>query len=132
MQLQPLMTGVHLMQVYLALYTAESYPRTARKLGIWPFPRGHHRFVTRLPTKGAMLLLADKRFCPLLPDQLRVKPKEGLMALPAAQHESCSVACGYASLRSHSMCVKGQGRQTARKPCLPLFADAGVLPLCVL
>ncbi|KAL3157358.1 hypothetical protein ABBQ32_011839 [Trebouxia sp. C0010 RCD-2024] len=80
-------------KVYLALYTSESYPRTARKLGIWPFPRGHYHFVTRLPVKGAMLLLADQRFCPLLPEQLRLKPKEGLKAVPAAQHESCHAAC---------------------------------------
>ena len=81
------------MQVYLALYTSESYPRTARKLGIWPFPRGHYHFVTRLPVKGAMLLLADQRFCPLLPDQLRIKPREGLKPVTAAQHESCHAAC---------------------------------------
>ncbi len=84
------------MQVYLALYTAESYPRTARKLGIWPFPRGHHHFVTKLPVKGAMLLLADQRFCPLLPEQHSMKPRKGLRALPAAQHESCYAACRYA------------------------------------
>ena len=81
------------MQVYLALYTAESYPRTARKLGVWPFPRGHHHFVTRLPVKGALLLLADQRFCPLLPEQHRLKPKPGLTAVAAAQHQSCLAAC---------------------------------------
>ncbi|DBA72905.1 TPA: hypothetical protein ACH3X2_009866 [Trebouxia sp. C0005] len=80
-------------KVYLALYTAESYPRTARKLGIWPFPRGHHHFVTKLPVKGAMLLLADQRFCPLLPEQHSMKPRKGLRAFPAAQHESCYAAC---------------------------------------
>ncbi len=93
------------MQVYLALYTAESYPRTARKLGIWPFPRGHHHFVTKLPVKGAMLLLADQRFCPLLPEQHSMKPRKGLRALPAAQHESCYAACRYALLQLLCMWV---------------------------
>lgn len=83
----------HPVQVYLGLYTSETYPRIARKLSIWPFPRGHHRFLTRLPIKGATLLLADQRFCPMLPDQHKLKPKQGLTAVAGAQHESCSAAC---------------------------------------
>lgn len=65
----------------------------ARKLSIWPFPRGHHHALTRLPIKGATLLLADQRFCPLLPDQHRLKPMAGLRAVAGALHESCSAAC---------------------------------------
>ena len=91
-----------IMQVYLALYTSETYPRTARKLGIWPFPRGHHHFVTRLPLKGssaaagsrgALLLLADQRFCPMLPEQHKMQPQRGLTAIAAEQHQSCHAAC---------------------------------------
>ena len=82
-----------MLQVYLGLYTAETYPKMARKLSIWPFPRAHHHALTRLPIKGATLLLADQRFCPLLPDQHRLKPRAGLRAVAGGQHESCSAAC---------------------------------------
>ena len=110
-------------QVYLALYRAERYIHLVRPLGIWPYPRGHHRHMARLPWRNATLLLADQRFCQLLPPQRRLLPSPGLRALPAERATSCDAACKCAarlyflrysadSLRSIIFKGKGQVRTT--------------------
>ncbi|KAK9813769.1 hypothetical protein WJX73_008446 [Symbiochloris irregularis] len=80
-------------QVNLILYKEESYPRTARQLKIWPFPRGHHQHIVALPYKGSTWLLADVRQCPLLPKHMRVYPSPTLQDLAAPPDTSCTDAC---------------------------------------
>ena len=71
----------------------EQYPRIARQWKIWPFPRGHHRNVVYLPYKGSVWLLADVRFCPLLPPELLLLPPASLQKLPGSQGSSCTSTC---------------------------------------
>lgn len=81
----------------------EEYARLARQLQIWPFPRGHHRNVVVLPYKGSVWLLADARFCPLLPEQLRLQPPGSLQAVAGRRGASCDVTCRCVPICGFSM-----------------------------
>ena len=81
---------------------AEAYPRIARQFKIWPFPRGHHQHLVALPYKGSTWLLADVRFCPLLPPELRVLPSPSLRDIAAPLNTSCTDACRWAGPRAGS------------------------------
>ena len=48
--------------------------------------------------RGARVLVADRRFCPLLPAHLALPPSEGLTPLAALRNQSCTEACSLAGL----------------------------------
>lgn len=83
------------LRYYLILYNIEEYGRLSSRLKLWGgIPRGHHRFITYVPYKGAILLLADKRFCPLLQRSDRELPGRGLTAVAAElPGENCDDVC---------------------------------------
>lgn len=43
--------------------------------------------------RGARLLVADRRFCPLLPPDQRLRPTPGMRAVAAQRNQSCIAAC---------------------------------------
>ena len=86
-----------LLQVYLRPYKLEEYEALVKPLGLWPFPRGHQRHLTPLPIRGATVLLADQRSCPLLPDSLRISAHPGLQPSAAQRGVDCNAACRYVS-----------------------------------
>ena len=55
----------------------------------------------RVLRRGARYLVADRRFCRLLPGSQRVWPTPGLAAVPAAQGQACTDACVESGLRCH-------------------------------
>ena len=86
-----------LLQVYLRPYKLEEYEALVKPLGLWPFPRGHQRHLTSLPIRGATVLLADQRSCPLLPDSLRIRAHPRLQPSAAQRGVDCNAACKYVS-----------------------------------
>ena len=80
-------------QVYLRPYKLEEYEALVKPLKLWPFPRGHQRHLTMLPIRGATMLLADQRSCPLLPDSLTIRAHPGLRPTAAARATDCNLAC---------------------------------------
>ena len=94
------------MQVYLHPYKLEEYEALVKPLGLWPFPRGHQRHLTWLPIRGAAVLLADQRSCPLLPAGLRVLAHPGLEPTAAQRGATCDSAC---------RCVSGTKRGAAQQ-----------------
>jgi len=91
-------------QYYLILYNIEEYGRLSSRLKLWGgIPRGHHRYVTYVPYKGAIILLADRRFCPLLSSSDRELPGKGLTAVVAeVPGENCDDACAKFNSTSNS------------------------------
>ena len=81
-------------QTYLVPYAIEQYADLVNPLGIWPFPRGHHRHMARLPWRGATLLLADRRLCPFLMPEERLHPSKSMRAAPAQRAgDDCISTC---------------------------------------
>ncbi|GAB4822166.1 hypothetical protein N2152v2_009212 [Parachlorella kessleri] len=80
-------------QLYYVPYVIEEYQRLATRLKIWPFPRGHHQHVAFIPYKGARLLVADRRFCPLLPEHEKLRPTADMQPVAAERNQSCAAAC---------------------------------------
>jgi hypothetical protein len=58
----------------------------ADALGVWPYPRTHHRRTLLLPPANApLLLLADRRHSPYVPSAYRIRPAEALQARKSAE-----------------------------------------------
>ena len=89
-------------QPILALYRAENYANLAKHLNIWPYPRGHHRFATVIHIDDLVVILADERFCPYLPEHVKVKPSRGLQPVAANRAQNCNAACADRGLQCHS------------------------------
>ena len=87
-------------QMWLMPYKIEDYLKVARMFRIWPYPRGHHRNLLIMPVHGSRFLLADQRFCPLLPDQLKVLPSPTLQPTAAAVGKDCIITCKWAPCTS--------------------------------
>ena len=83
------------LQVYLRPYKLEEYEALVKPLGLWPFPRGHQRHLTWLPSRCATVLLADQRSCPVLPNSLRIRAHPGLQPTAAQRGADCDTACRY-------------------------------------
>ncbi len=78
---------------YLLPYLGERFARLARQLRTWPFPRGHYKYAQYIRSKGSVFWLVDRRFCPLLPVELRVVATQGLHPVVAGQGQDCEAAC---------------------------------------
>ena len=142
---------------YLVPYRVEEYARLARYFRVWPYPRGHHRHVASVPFRGARVLLADRRFCPLLPAGERVLPAPGLTPVAAKRAQHCHEACAGAGLRCQpsdfwflnnctgegggggmlwpflppaTSCCLPERRHEPNPPSLPARSPAPALPLC--
>ena len=87
------------LQVWLIPYKGENYLKIARMFRVWPFPRGHHLNLGAIPYKGSTFILADQRFCTLLPDTLRVYPSPTLHPTAGAVHTNCDKVCRQAFSR---------------------------------
>jgi alpha-1,3-mannosyl-glycoprotein beta-1,2-N-acetylglucosaminyltransferase len=89
----------------LATYRAETYERLAARVDAWPYPRGHseHAAAVTAPGDGAgddrVVILADERFCPHLPDELRLRPSAGMTPTPARRNQNCDDACRGVGMR---------------------------------
>ena len=46
--------------------------------------------------------MADRRFCPLLPEQEKLRPTGGMQSVAAARNQSCAAACGARGLLCRS------------------------------
>lgn len=79
--------------MYLIAYTLEEYPALARMLRLWPYPRAHHQHAAIVPQKGSTFVVADRRFCPLLPKELQMNRTAGMQAVHGTQQESCTAVC---------------------------------------
>ncbi|KAI3435729.1 hypothetical protein D9Q98_001787 [Chlorella vulgaris] len=79
--------------VYAVYYTFEQYTRLAARMKLWPFPRAHFQHVASIPWMGARFLMADRRFCPLIPEAERVRASEGMQAVAGRQHQNCVDVC---------------------------------------
>lgn len=86
----------------LALYRSENYANLAKHLNIWPYPRGHHRFATVIYVEGYTVVLADERYCPYLPEGVKLRPSRGLQPVAATRAQNCDAACADRGLRCHS------------------------------
>ena len=98
------------MQVYLRPYKVEEYEAVVKPLGLWPFPRGHQRHLTWLPIRGATVLLADQRSCPVLPGSLRIRAHPGLQPTAAQRGVDCDSACRCV----HKMEISSNGVSSSR------------------
>ena len=89
----------------LATYRAETYERLAARVDAWPYPRGHseHAAAVTAPGDGdgddRVVILADERFCPHLPDELRLRPSAGMTPTPARRNQNCDDACRGVGMR---------------------------------
>lgn len=82
------------LQVHMVPYRVEDYKELVKDLKLWPYPRGHHQHLTRLPLPGdAQVLLADRRMCPWLPDHLRILPLPNLQTAIAERSMDCFSTC---------------------------------------
>lgn len=86
----------------LALYRSENYVNLAKHLNIWPYPRGHHKFATVIHAHGYVVVLADERYCPYLPEDVKVRPSRGLQPVAAKQGVNCNAACADRGLRCNA------------------------------
>lgn len=43
--------------------------------------------------RNSTFLVADRRFCPLLPKEQQLPPTPGMRAVPGERHQSCHVVC---------------------------------------
>jgi len=80
-------------QTIVLTYRSETYTRLADRFEIWPFPRAHHLHASYLRYKGVLFILADARFCPYLPENLKVLPSPGLRPIPAQRGADCVSTC---------------------------------------
>lgn len=80
-------------QVILVIYGIEQYSRLARKLHIWKDPRAHYHHVSMIPWRGATVLLADARWCDLLPPERRWNHTKSWTVHIAAPNVSCHASC---------------------------------------
>ena len=53
----------------------------------------HCRYLTRIPFQGSEFLLADRRFCPLLPMEQREFPHPQLLIRGGRRGQSCASTC---------------------------------------
>jgi alpha-1,3-mannosyl-glycoprotein beta-1,2-N-acetylglucosaminyltransferase len=80
--------------VFLLLYSdSASFARLASFFKIWGHPRSHFQYLQVLEYERDIYLIADVRFCPLLPDYLRVRPSPQVVVQVAQQGEDCNAAC---------------------------------------
>lgn len=85
-------------QTYLVTYVVERFTRAALRLKLWPYPRGHTQHVAVIPWEGSRFLVADRRFCPLLPQEQQLPPTEGMRPLPGRAWQSCKDVCAEGGL----------------------------------
>ena len=112
--------------VYLLLYgDAKTFNLYATYFRIWSHPRSHFEYLQMVEQDGDLFLIADVRFCPLLPDYLRIRPNPATTAVTASRGQTCRAACAAqpgglvcsaadfpwlndcAVLRQHFACEKG-------------------------
>jgi hypothetical protein len=89
----PFLTLLQPGKTYLVAYTIEQYLRVSLRLKLWPYPRGHFQHVAAIPWNGSRFLVADRRFCPLLPPEQQLPPTPGMAQIPGEQHQSCNEVC---------------------------------------
>lgn len=80
-------------ETLVVMYKREEYARMAASLGIWNVPRAHHQNLGLLKVQGNLLLLADRRLCPLLSDTERLFRNPSLQVVGGNQGQSCNDGC---------------------------------------
>jgi hypothetical protein len=80
--------------VYLLLYgDTARFQEFANYFKIWTHPRSHYHFLQLLEFDGSIFLIADVRFCDLLPDYHRILPSTSVTIVPGAQALTCDASC---------------------------------------
>jgi hypothetical protein len=101
--------------VYLMLYgDSVTFQGIAKHFQIWAHPRSHYKYLQMLEHGNDIFLIADVRFCPLLPEYLQVRPSPDFATVVAEQGEDCVMACA----RKNQVCSS---------PDLPWLNDCNVL-----
>ncbi len=87
--------------VHVVPYLREvNYIQAANALGIFPAPRGHHRFAAVVkPNPDSWVVLVDARHSDFAPGPLRVLRQPTLEVVAAAQQTSCDATCAARSMR---------------------------------
>ncbi len=79
---------------YLLLYSDTArFVEYATYFHIWAHPRAHYHFLQLLEFEGDLYLIADKRFCPLLPEHMRILPSADVAVVAAAPATDCDDTC---------------------------------------
>ena len=79
---------------YLLLYDdTPKFVALAQFFRIWQHPRSHYRFLQVIEFDQDLFLIADVRFCPLLPDHMRLLPSNAVAVVPAKEGNTCEQAC---------------------------------------
>lgn len=87
--------------VYLLLYgDSNTFVSFAKFFNIWTHPRSHYRYLQIVEFARNIYLIADVRFCPLLPAFLSVKPSDLVVNVAADMGQDCVQAC----LKRNLMC----------------------------
>ena len=85
--------------VYLLVYgDSAQFVKMAKHFGLWTHPRSHFRFLQLLQFERNIYLIADVRFCPLLPSYLAVKPSSVVESVAAEMGRDCVETCAARNL----------------------------------
>jgi len=113
--------------IYLLVYqSSKQYRKIAKHFKIWDHPRSHFQNLQMLELQGDIYLLADVRFCPLLPKHLRTLRNSNAKVIAGKQGLSCDDVCkNEAQMRcsAHEMawlnrCVELKSKFECEKGCL--------------
>lgn len=80
--------------IYLLTYQdTKTFTEYATFFKIWKQPRSHYQYLQMVELQGDLFLIADVRFCLLLPEYRRLLPSKEVNAIAAKQGTSCGDAC---------------------------------------
>ena len=134
--------------VYLLLYgNSPQFVKIAKFFGLWTHPRAHYRFLQVVEFQQNIYLIADVRFCPLLPSFLAVQPSAVVRSIAADMGQDCVNTCAAKelicsqqdmpwlnsckALKKHFPCEKGCILETGGDIPSYVSGDIGTHGFCV-